>query len=131
MQTRDTENVPSAQKLKIAAMECISSRSTSSAFSCRARGMTDHLRCVCLVKTQLLDSSPTLQIAGQCVCASPLQGDIGFSGPPLGQSAGGEARTRDRRVPADPRVDSLSIVLPTPRERMRSNLDTTTVIWKL
>ncbi|GFN79592.1 hypothetical protein PoB_000609800 [Plakobranchus ocellatus] len=44
------------------------------------------------------------------------QGVLRLSGPSSGQGAGGEARTRDRRVPADLRGDSLAIVLPTLRE---------------
>ncbi|GFN95229.1 hypothetical protein PoB_002173500 [Plakobranchus ocellatus] len=36
--------------------------------------------------------------------ASPQQGDLRLSGPPSGQGAGGGARTRDRRVPADLRI---------------------------
>ncbi|GFO29141.1 hypothetical protein PoB_005564600 [Plakobranchus ocellatus] len=40
--------------------------------------------------------------------ASPQQGDLRLSGPPSGQGAGGGARTRDRRVPADLRADSLA-----------------------
>ncbi|GFO09357.1 hypothetical protein PoB_003586200 [Plakobranchus ocellatus] len=46
--------------------------------------------------------------------ASPQQGDLRLSGPPSGQGAGGGARTRDRRVPADLRADSLATVPPTP-----------------
>ncbi|GFN78078.1 hypothetical protein PoB_000458400 [Plakobranchus ocellatus] len=46
--------------------------------------------------------------------ASPQQGDFRLSGPPSGQGAGGGARTRDRRVPADLRADSLATVPPTP-----------------
>ncbi|GFO35923.1 hypothetical protein PoB_006242800 [Plakobranchus ocellatus] len=46
--------------------------------------------------------------------ASPQQGDLRLSGPPSGQDAGGGARTRDRRVPADLRADSLATVPPTP-----------------
>ncbi|GFN84663.1 hypothetical protein PoB_001116900 [Plakobranchus ocellatus] len=45
---------------------------------------------------------------------SPQQDDLRFSGLPSGQSAGGAARTRDRRVPADLRVNSLATVPPTP-----------------
>ncbi|GFN80729.1 NADP dehydrogenase [ubiquinone] 1 subunit c2 [Plakobranchus ocellatus] len=44
----------------------------------------------------------------------PQQGDLRLSGPPSGQDAGGGARTRDRRVPADLRADSLATVPPTP-----------------
>ncbi|GFO17374.1 hypothetical protein PoB_004387900 [Plakobranchus ocellatus] len=40
--------------------------------------------------------------------ASPHQGDLRLSGPPSGQGAGGGARTRDRKVPADHRADSLA-----------------------
>ncbi|GFO28272.1 hypothetical protein PoB_005477700 [Plakobranchus ocellatus] len=46
--------------------------------------------------------------------ASPQQGDLRLSGPPSGQGAGGGTRTRDRRVPADLRADSLATVPPTP-----------------
>ncbi|GFN77495.1 hypothetical protein PoB_000400100 [Plakobranchus ocellatus] len=46
--------------------------------------------------------------------ASPQQGDLRLSGPPSGQDAGGGARTRDRRVPADIRAESLATVPPTP-----------------
>ncbi|GFO45857.1 hypothetical protein PoB_007236200 [Plakobranchus ocellatus] len=45
---------------------------------------------------------------------SPQQGDLRLSGPPSGQGAGAGARTRDRRVPADLRADSLATVPPTP-----------------
>ncbi|GFO07095.1 hypothetical protein PoB_003360000 [Plakobranchus ocellatus] len=45
---------------------------------------------------------------------SQQQGDLTLLGPPSGQSAGGGARTRDRRVPADVMVDLLSTVPPTP-----------------
>ncbi|GFO21869.1 hypothetical protein PoB_004837400 [Plakobranchus ocellatus] len=45
---------------------------------------------------------------------SPQQGDLRLSGPPSGQGAGSEARTRDRRVPAGLRADSQATVLPTP-----------------
>ncbi|GFN92906.1 TBC1 domain family member 2b [Plakobranchus ocellatus] len=46
----------------------------------------------------------------------PQQGDLRLSGPPSGQDAGGGARTRDRRVPADLRADSLATVPPTPHQ---------------
>ncbi|GFO34769.1 hypothetical protein PoB_006127400 [Plakobranchus ocellatus] len=50
-----------------------------------------------------------------CECASsPQQGDLRLSGPPSGQGASGGARTRDRRVPADIRADSLATVPSTP-----------------
>ncbi|GFO25098.1 hypothetical protein PoB_005160300 [Plakobranchus ocellatus] len=42
------------------------------------------------------------------------EGDLRLSGPPSGQGAGSGARTRDRRVPADLRADSLATVPPTP-----------------
>ncbi|GFN90258.1 hypothetical protein PoB_001676400 [Plakobranchus ocellatus] len=45
---------------------------------------------------------------------SPQQGDLMLSDPPLGQGAGGGARTRDKEVPADLRADSLATVPPTP-----------------
>ncbi|GFO19277.1 hypothetical protein PoB_004578200 [Plakobranchus ocellatus] len=46
--------------------------------------------------------------------ASPQQCDLKLLGPPSGQGAGGKTRTRDRRVPADLRADSLTTVSPTP-----------------
>ncbi|GFO22374.1 phosphodiesterase [Plakobranchus ocellatus] len=46
--------------------------------------------------------------------ASPQEGDLRLSGPPSGQGAGGGARTRDRRLPADLREISLATVPPTP-----------------
>ncbi|GFN91981.1 hypothetical protein PoB_001848700 [Plakobranchus ocellatus] len=47
--------------------------------------------------------------------ASPHQGDLRLSGPPSGPGADEEARTLDRRVPADIRADSLATVPPTRR----------------
>ncbi|GFN84310.1 hypothetical protein PoB_001081600 [Plakobranchus ocellatus] len=44
----------------------------------------------------------------------PQQGALRLSGPLSGQDAGGGARTRDRRIHADIRVDSLAAVLPKP-----------------
>ncbi|GFO19962.1 hypothetical protein PoB_004646700 [Plakobranchus ocellatus] len=38
--------------------------------------------------------------------ASLQQNDLRLSGPPLGQGADDESRTRDRRVPVDLRADS-------------------------
>ncbi|GFO12485.1 hypothetical protein PoB_003899000 [Plakobranchus ocellatus] len=49
--------------------------------------------------------------------ASPQQGDLRLSGPPSGQGADGGARTRDRKVPADLRANSLATVPPTPPSR--------------
>ncbi|GFN80217.1 multiple epidermal growth factor-like domains 10 [Plakobranchus ocellatus] len=49
------------------------------------------------------------------IVKSPQQGDLRLSGPPSGQDAGGGARTRDRRVPADLRAESLATVPPTPQ----------------
>ncbi|GFO06731.1 hypothetical protein PoB_003323600 [Plakobranchus ocellatus] len=48
--------------------------------------------------------------------ASPQQTDFRLSGPPSGRGAGGGARTHNRRVPADPRTDSLATVPPSPRK---------------
>ncbi|GFO42298.1 hypothetical protein PoB_006880300 [Plakobranchus ocellatus] len=48
------------------------------------------------------------------------QGDLRLLGPPSGQGAGSGARTRDRRIPADLRADSLTTVPPTP---LRSESD--------
>ncbi|GFN83014.1 hypothetical protein PoB_000952000 [Plakobranchus ocellatus] len=49
--------------------------------------------------------------------ARPQHGDIRLLHPPSGQHAGAGARTRNRRVPADLRADSLATVLPTPRKQ--------------
>ncbi|GFO18313.1 hypothetical protein PoB_004481800 [Plakobranchus ocellatus] len=46
--------------------------------------------------------------------ASPQHGDFRLSGPPSGQGAGGGARTRDRKIPADNRANSLATVAPPP-----------------
>ncbi|GFO31377.1 hypothetical protein PoB_005788200 [Plakobranchus ocellatus] len=46
--------------------------------------------------------------------ASPQQGDLRLSGPLSGQDAGGGARTHDRKIPADFRVDMLATLGPTP-----------------
>ncbi|GFO22092.1 hypothetical protein PoB_004859700 [Plakobranchus ocellatus] len=45
---------------------------------------------------------------------SPQQGDLRLSGPPVGRSAGGGARTRDRSVAADLSADSLATNAPPP-----------------
>ncbi|GFN92439.1 hypothetical protein PoB_001894500 [Plakobranchus ocellatus] len=49
--------------------------------------------------------------------ASPQQGDLRLLGPPSGQGTGSGARTRNRRVPADLRADSLATVPPTPQQQ--------------
>ncbi|GFN92280.1 short transient receptor potential channel 6 [Plakobranchus ocellatus] len=54
------------------------------------------------------------------IVAIPQQDDLRLSGLTSGQSAGGGARTRDRRVPADLRADSLATVPPTPFRMSRS-----------
>ncbi|GFO29575.1 hypothetical protein PoB_005608000 [Plakobranchus ocellatus] len=51
---------------------------------------------------------------GLAIYTSPQQGDLRLSGPLSSQGAGGEARTRGRRVPADLRADCLATVPPTP-----------------
>ncbi|GFN82874.1 hypothetical protein PoB_000938000 [Plakobranchus ocellatus] len=59
----------------------------------------------------------SLQVSDAVVrlgAASPQQGDLRLSSSPSGQDAGGGARTRDRRVPADLRADSLATMPPTP-----------------
>ncbi|GFN82788.1 amine oxidase [Plakobranchus ocellatus] len=48
------------------------------------------------------------------------EGDPRLSGPPSGQGTSGGARSRDRRVPAVLRADSLSIVPPTLHGRSSS-----------
>ncbi|GFN86294.1 hypothetical protein PoB_001280000 [Plakobranchus ocellatus] len=61
---------------------------------------------------------PTVNSSSSSVIKSksgrPQQGDLRLSGPPSGQGAGSGARTRDKRVPADLRADSLATVPPTP-----------------
>ncbi|GFN73567.1 hypothetical protein PoB_000007300 [Plakobranchus ocellatus] len=46
--------------------------------------------------------------------ASTQQGDLRLLAPPSGRGTNGEARTRDRTVPADLRADSQATVPPTP-----------------
>ncbi|GFN89551.1 hypothetical protein PoB_001605700 [Plakobranchus ocellatus] len=46
--------------------------------------------------------------------ASPQQGNLRLCGPPSGHGAGGGAQTRDRKVHADLRADSLATEIPTP-----------------
>ncbi|GFO43535.1 hypothetical protein PoB_007004000 [Plakobranchus ocellatus] len=46
---------------------------------------------------------------------NPQQDDLRLLGPPSGQGAGSGTRTRDRRVPADLRADSLTTIPPTPK----------------
>ncbi|GFO03161.1 hypothetical protein PoB_002966600 [Plakobranchus ocellatus] len=58
-------------------------------------------------------------VFGFLYIASPQQGDLRLLSPPSGQSAGSGARTRDRRVPADLRADSLATVPPTPPLNVR------------
>ncbi|GFN74373.1 hypothetical protein PoB_000087900 [Plakobranchus ocellatus] len=55
-----------------------------------------------------------LEIMDGSILPSPQKGDLRLSGPPSGQGAAGRTKTRDRRVPADLRADSLATVLPTP-----------------
>ncbi|GFO21793.1 hypothetical protein PoB_004829800 [Plakobranchus ocellatus] len=49
------------------------------------------------------------------IYSSPQQGDLKLLGPPSGQGASGGARIRDRRAPADLRVDSLNTEPQTPQ----------------
>ncbi|GFO33945.1 hypothetical protein PoB_006045000 [Plakobranchus ocellatus] len=46
-------------------------------------------------------------------------GDLRLSGSPSGHDAGRSARTRDRRVPAELRADSLASLPPTPRAKKK------------
>ncbi|GFO01579.1 hypothetical protein PoB_002808400, partial [Plakobranchus ocellatus] len=46
-------------------------------------------------------------------CSLTTRCDLRLSSPPSGQGACGGPRTRDRRVPAALRIDSLSTVPPT------------------
>ncbi|GFO32449.1 hypothetical protein PoB_005895400 [Plakobranchus ocellatus] len=48
--------------------------------------------------------------------ASPQQGDLMLLGPPPGRGADGGARTRDRRLPADLRMDSQATATYAPKE---------------
>ncbi|GFN75592.1 hypothetical protein PoB_000209800 [Plakobranchus ocellatus] len=83
-------------------------------------------RCACIFEKNSLLDSLYLTISSSLIyhvrqmrsceffyIASPQQGDLRLSGPPSGQGAGGGARTRDRRVHADLRADSLATVPPT------------------
>ncbi|GFN73564.1 hypothetical protein PoB_000007000 [Plakobranchus ocellatus] len=54
--------------------------------------------------------------------ASPQQDDLRLLGPPLDQGTGGGARTRDRRVVADLRMDSLTTVPLTPQTQSELEL---------
>ncbi|GFN91783.1 hypothetical protein PoB_001828900 [Plakobranchus ocellatus] len=55
-----------------------------------------------------------------CRWGTPYEQQAAIShGSPLGQGAGDGARSRDRRVPADLRADSLTTVPPTPPNRGR------------
>ncbi|GFO13227.1 hypothetical protein PoB_003973200 [Plakobranchus ocellatus] len=49
--------------------------------------------------------------------ARPQQDDLRVPGSPSGQGAGGGARTRDRKVSADLRADSLATEPPTPQPK--------------
>ncbi|GFO25030.1 hypothetical protein PoB_005153500 [Plakobranchus ocellatus] len=63
-----------------------------------------------------------LSIIRACIAINLEQLDALFLwllGPPSGQGAGGGARTRDRRVPADLMADSLATVPPTLRGDQR------------
>ncbi|GFN74799.1 hypothetical protein PoB_000130500 [Plakobranchus ocellatus] len=62
------------------------------------------------------------------IFADPQQGDLRLSGPPFGQGTGGGARTRDRRVPADLRADSLVTVPPTPHTYLENQYCTDTIL---
>ncbi|GFO49627.1 hypothetical protein PoB_007613200 [Plakobranchus ocellatus] len=55
-----------------------------------------------------------LQKLNQIERSCPQRDELGLSGPPSGQDAGGGARTLDRRVPADLRAESLATVPWTP-----------------
>ncbi|GFO38660.1 hypothetical protein PoB_006516500 [Plakobranchus ocellatus] len=57
-------------------------------------------------------NSQRLQVRG---IGQSTTSDIRLSGPPSGQGAGGEARTRNRRVSVDLRGDSLATVPLTPQ----------------
>ncbi|GFO02937.1 hypothetical protein PoB_002944200 [Plakobranchus ocellatus] len=72
--------------------------------------------------TSLFVFSYTREIGLVFLCkASPQQGDLRLSGPPSGQSAGGGAQTRDRRIPADIRAGSPATVPPTPPTLIRTD----------
>ncbi|GFO23498.1 hypothetical protein PoB_005000300 [Plakobranchus ocellatus] len=55
-----------------------------------------------------------LKVGCYMYTACQQNGDLRLSGLLPGQGVSGRARTRNRRVPADLRVDSLSTVPPTP-----------------
>ncbi|GFN85246.1 MAM and LDL-receptor class a domain-containing protein 1-like [Plakobranchus ocellatus] len=64
-------------------------------------------------RTASSNTGPSVDHTYGTAFASPKPGDLRLSGPPSGQGAGGGARTRDRRVPADLRADSLATEAPT------------------
>ncbi|GFO21315.1 hypothetical protein PoB_004782000 [Plakobranchus ocellatus] len=61
---------------------------------------------------------------------SQSTGDLRFLGPPSGQGAGRGARTRDRRLPADLRADSLTTVPPMPPKESNT-LENVSKIFKV
>ncbi|GFO17064.1 hypothetical protein PoB_004356900 [Plakobranchus ocellatus] len=68
-----------------------------------------------LFSRRLSDGCSLTSYSGERTTKCPQQGDLRLSGPPSSQDAGGGAQTRDRRVPADLRADSLGTVPPTPQ----------------
>ncbi|GFO21516.1 hypothetical protein PoB_004802100 [Plakobranchus ocellatus] len=71
--------------------------------------------CVNLTANKAHDGYPVLDDEWlQPLCPDRNKLILGFQAPSSGQGAGGEARTRDRRVPADLRADSLATEPPTP-----------------
>ncbi|GFO24643.1 hypothetical protein PoB_005114800 [Plakobranchus ocellatus] len=77
--------------------------------------MVDNDRChrYCITPVTIVVNTIGLVVVATVNLAFPQQGDLRLSGPPSGQGAGGGARTRDRKVPADFRADSLATVPPT------------------
>ncbi|GFO26318.1 hypothetical protein PoB_005282300 [Plakobranchus ocellatus] len=59
------------------------------------------------------DARDYIRLQKKNCTASPQQCDLMLLGPPSGHGAGNGARSRDRRIPADLRADSLATMPPT------------------
>ncbi|GFO07796.1 hypothetical protein PoB_003430100 [Plakobranchus ocellatus] len=66
------------------------------------------------IHRKIMHQSPELMTLSRRKQFDPQQDDPRLSGSPPDQGPGGGARTRDRRVPANLRADSLATMPPTP-----------------
>ncbi|GFO03661.1 hypothetical protein PoB_003016600 [Plakobranchus ocellatus] len=100
-----------------ASIAVVANNSHSSSNDQEESGLSVRRRAECVTRRYYIAFSTIMLVVTATVilvCASPQQGDLRLSGHPSGQGASGRARTRDRRVPADLRADSLATVPPTP-----------------